>query len=270
MKTFLAAAAVTLCALALPAQTASAATAQAANPVKALKAQLAPGKGVKIVESSSITVDFSVDEQAMQVQVNTRSTGTLAFGKGTVRGADLRVSMSSRQKAASPPYRVVAEGKNAYVTNPGIAKALPAGRSWIQARTSERENSLLDMGVTPADLQFMLDNSAEVTTGEYAGTAKLADFRHDKSAGEGDVEFQLYFDKNNLLTRAIVDTTTYPDGDSTSYDKMAFHTDTRFSGWGATVKINPPAPGKVISEKKLDAKTRKAVIKAGYPDVGPF
>ena len=40
--------------------------------------------------------------------------------------------------------------------------------------------------------------------------------------------------------------------------------------WGVKVKIAAPAAGKVTSEKKLDAKTRKAVMKAGYPESGPF
>ncbi|UBU15966.1 hypothetical protein [Nonomuraea gerenzanensis] len=238
--------------------------------MKALKAQLIPGKGVKLTQSSSVTLDFTVDDQSMQVQVNTRTVGTLAFGKGSVRSADLRVAMSTRQQKADPPYRVIAEGRNAYVTNSGIARALPQGRSWVQARTSERRNPLLDLGITPADLQFMLDNSSQVAAGEYAGTATLAEFRRDKSAGEGNVEFRLYFDKRNLLTRTVIDSTTSPDDDSTAYDQMAFHTDTKYSGWGVKVKITPPAAGKVISEKKLDAKTRKAVIKAGYPESGPF
>ncbi|MFI7222757.1 hypothetical protein ACIBO5_05990 [Nonomuraea angiospora] len=275
MKLFfagLAATAVTVCTVAVPAQAASVASVQAApvNPVKALKAQLAPGKGVKITESSGITLDFTADDQAMQVQVNTHTAGTLAFGKGNVVAADLRIRMSSRQKRSNPPYRVIAEGRNAYVTNAGIAKALPSGLSWIQSKTSARENTLLNSGVTPAELQFMVDNASEVATGHYKGTATLADFRHDKSAGEGNVEFHLYFDARNLLTRTVVDTTTYPDDDTSAYDQMAFHTDTRYSGWGAKVKIAAPAAGKVINEKKLDPKTRKAVIKAGYPESGPF
>ncbi|MGW0199369.1 hypothetical protein [Nonomuraea sp. NPDC003201] len=275
MKLFFAglvATAAAVCAVAVPAQAASVASVQAApvNPVKALKAQLVPGKGVKITESSGITLDFTADDQAMQVQVNTNTVGTLAFGKGNVAAADLRVRMSSRQKKPNPPYRVIAEGRNAYVTNAGIAKALPSGLSWIQSKASGHDNALLNVGVTPAELQFMLDNASEVATGQYQGTATLAEFRHDKSAGEGKVEFHLYFDEHNLLTRTVVDTTTYPDDDTTAYDQMAFHTDTKYSGWGTKVKIAEPAAGKVISEKKLNAKTRKAVIKAGYPESGPF
>lgn len=271
MKHFFAglvAAAVAVCAIAVPAQAASLQAAPA-DQVKALKAQLVAGKGVKISESSSITVDFTANDQAMQVQVTTRTVGTLAFGKGKVAAADLRLRMSSRQSGSEPPYRVIAEGRNAYVTNPGIAKALPSGRSWVQSKTSGRENSVLNLGVTPAELQYMLDNAQEVTTGEYEGTATLADFRQDKS-GEGNVEFHLYFDKHNLLTRTVIDTTAYPRGDSTSFDQMVFHTDTKYSGWGAKVKITAPAASKVISEKKLNAKTLKAVIKAGYPEGGPF
>ncbi|MFF4418066.1 hypothetical protein ACFYY8_36540 [Streptosporangium sp. NPDC001559] len=258
--------------VAVPAQAASVTTVQAApvDPVKALKAQLVPGKGVKITDSSSITVDFTVDDRAMQVQVNTRTAGAVAFGKGNVAAVDLRVRTSSRQKGSNPPYRVIAEGKNAYVTNTGIARALPSGRSWIQSKASGRENAVLNVGATPAELRFMLDNASEVATGEYQGTAKLTDFRHDKSAGEGDVEFHLYFDEHNLLTRTVVDTTAYPDSGSSAYDQMAFHTDTRYSGWGTKVKIAAPVAGKVVSEKKLDAKTRKAVTKAGYPEGGPF
>ncbi|MFC4111717.1 hypothetical protein [Nonomuraea zeae] len=275
MKLFFAgliATAVTVSAVAVPAQAASVASVQAApvDPVKALKAQLVPGKGVKVTESSGITVDFTVDDQTMQVRVNTRTVGTLAFGKGNVAAADLSVRTSSRPKVTRAPYRVIAEGKNAYVTNAGIANALPSGRSWIQSKTSARENVILDMGVTPADLKFMLSNASEVATGEYEGTATLAEFRHDKSAGEGDVKFHLYFDKRNLLTRSVVDTTILPDGDTTAYDQMIFHSDTKYSGWGAKVKISAPPAGKVISEKRLNAKTRKAVIKAGYPETGPF
>ncbi|MEV4352965.1 hypothetical protein ACWEPL_15470 [Nonomuraea sp. NPDC004186] len=275
MKLFFAglvATAAAVCAVAVPAQATSVASVQAApvNPVKALKAQLVPGKGVKINESSGITLDFTADDQAMQVQVNTNTVGTLAFGKGNVAAADLRVRMSSRQKKPNPPYRVIAEGRNAYVTNAGIAKALPSGLSWIQSKASGRDNALLNVGVTPAELQFMLDNASEVATGQYQGTATLAEFRHDKSAGEGNVEFHLYFDEHNQLTRTVVDTTTFPDDDTTAYDQMAFHTDTKYSGWGAKVKIAAPAASKVISEKKLNAKTRKAVIKAGYPESGPF
>ncbi|MEV0235260.1 hypothetical protein [Nonomuraea sp. NPDC050786] len=271
MKLFFATAAA-VCAMALPAQAASAASVQAApvDPVKAMKAQLVTGKGVKITESSGITLDFTADDRAMQVQVSTQTVGTLAFDKGNVAAADLHVRMSSRQKAPNPPYRVIAEGRNAYVTNAGIAKALPSGRSWIQSKASGRGNAVLDIGVTPAELKFMLDNASEVATGQYQGTAKLADFRHDKSAGEGNVEFHLYFNAQNLLTRTVVDTTAYPDDDSTAYDQMVFHTDTRYSGWGAKVKIAAPPAGKVISEKKLNAKTRTAVIKAGYPETGPF
>ncbi|MGI5493257.1 hypothetical protein [Microtetraspora malaysiensis] len=275
MKLFftgLVAMAAAVCAVAEPAQAASVASVQAApvDPVKALKAHLVPGKGVKITESSGITLDFTANDQAMQVQVNTRTVGTLAFGKGNVAAADLRVSMSSRQKGPNLPYRVIAEGRNAYVTNAGIAKALPSGRSWIQSKASGHENAVLHKGVTPAELQFMLNNASEVATGEYQGTATLADFRHDKSAGEGNVEFHLYFDEHNLLTRTVVDTTAYPNGDTTAYDQMVFHTDTKYSGWDAKVKVAAPAASQVISEKKLNAKTRKAVIKAGYPENGPF
>lgn len=275
MKLFFAglvATAAAVCAVAVPAQAESVASVQAApvDPLKALKAQLVPGKGVKITELSSITLDFTSNDQAMQVQVNTRTVGTLAFAKGNVATADLRVRMSSRQKGPNPPYRIIAEGRNAYVTNAGIAKALPSGRSWIQSKASGPENAVLNVGVTPTELQFMLDKASEVATGQYEGTATLTDFRHDKSAGKGNVEFHLYFDEHNLLTRTVVDTTTYPDDDSTAYDQMAFHTDTKYSGWGAKVKIAAPAASKVISEKKLNAKTRKAVIKAGYPESGPF
>ncbi|MFI6886360.1 hypothetical protein [Streptosporangium canum] len=275
MKLFFAglvATATAVCAVAVPAQAASVASVQVApaNPVKALKAQLVPGKGVKITESSGITLDFTVDDRAMQVQVSTRTVGVLAFGKGNVAAADLRVRMSSRQKRSDPPYRVIAEGRNAYVTNAGIAKALPSGLSWIQSKASGRENAILRMGVTPADLRFMLDNASEVAAGQYQGTATLADFQHDKSAGEGNVEFRLYFDEHNLLTRTVVDTTAYPDGDTPAYDQMVFHTDTKYSDWGTKVKIAAPAADKVISEKKLNAKIRKAVIKAGYPENGPF
>ncbi|NRQ30713.1 hypothetical protein HII36_02525 [Nonomuraea sp. NN258] len=276
MKLFLAglvAAAAAMSTVAVPAQSAPVASAQAAasaDPVKALKAQLVAGKGVKITETSSITVDATIDGQSMQVKVSTRTAGALAFGKGKVAAADLRVRMSSRVNGSRPSYRVVAEGRNAYVTNPGIAKALPSGRSWVHEKTSERENSILTNGITPADLQFMLKNSTMVTTGEYEGTASLVDFQQDKNAGEGTVEFRLYFDKNNLLTRTVVNSTTYPDEGSSAYDQMIFRTDTRYSGWGAKVKITAPAAAKVISEKKLNAKTRKAVVKAGYPDGGPF
>ena len=185
MKLFFAGLVVTaaaLSAVAIPAQAASVASVQAApvDLVKALKAQLVPGKGVKITESSGITLDFTVDDRAMQVQVNTRTDGTLAFGKGNAAAADLRVRMSSRRKGPNPPYRVIAKGRNAYVTNAGIAKALPSGRSWIQSKASGHENAVLDVGVTPAELQFMLDNASEVATGEYQGTATLADFRHEQ------------------------------------------------------------------------------------------
>jgi hypothetical protein len=276
MKLFfagLAATTVAMCAVAVPAQAAPVASVQTApvDPVKALKAQLVPGKGVKITESTSITLDFTVEDRAMQVKVTTRTAGAAAFGKGgKVAATDVRVRMSSRLKGDSPPYRVIAVGTNGYVTNAGIAKALPAGRSWIHSKTDERENAALGLGITPAELRFMVNNASEVTTGEYQGTATLTDFRNDKSAGEGNVEFRLYFDERNLLTRTVVDTTAYPDADASGYDQMVFHTDTRYSGWGAKVKIAAPAAGKVISEKKLNAKTRKAVIKAGYPDTGPF
>ncbi|MER6950707.1 hypothetical protein ABT294_42485 [Nonomuraea sp. NPDC000554] len=265
----LVATAATVCAVAVPAQAASVQAAPV-DLVKTLKAQLVPGKGVKINQSSDITLDFTANDQAMQVKVSTRTFGTLAFGKGNAAAADLRIRMSSRQKGPNPPYRVIAEGRNAYVTNAGIAKALPSGRPWIQSKTSGHENAVLNVGVTPTELQFMLDNASEVATGEYQGTATLADFRHDKSAGEGNVEFHLYFDAHNLLTRTVVDTTAYPDGDTTAYDQMVFHTDTKYSDWGVKVKIAAPAANKVISETKLNAKTRKAVIKAGYPESGPF
>ncbi|NUR25081.1 MAG: hypothetical protein HOV83_04410, partial [Catenulispora sp.] len=99
----------------------------------------------------------------------------------------------------------------------------------------------------------------------------LAAFRHDKSVGDGDMQFHLYFDKNNLLTRTVVDSTTLPDEDAaTAYDQMVFHTDTRYTGWGTKVKVTIPAAGRVISEKKLTPKARRAVIKAGYPEHGPF
>ncbi|MDP9866562.1 MULTISPECIES: hypothetical protein [Streptosporangium] len=274
MKLFFAglvATAAAVSAVAVPAQAASVASVQAApvDPVKALKAQLVPGRGVKITESSGIILDFTADDRAMQIRVNTRTVGTLAFGKGNAAAADLRVRMSSPQKGSNPPYRVIAEGRNAYVTNAGIAKALPSGRSWIQSKASGHRNAVPDI-VTPAELKFMLDNASEVATGEYQGTATLADFQHDRSAGEGSVEFRLYFDEHNLLTHTVVDTTTYPDDDTMAYDQMVFHTDTKYSGWGTKVKIAAPAASKVISEKKLNAKTLKAAIKAGYPESGPF
>ena len=270
MKLFFAglvATAAAVCAVAVPAQAESVASVQAApvDPLKALKAQLVPGKGVKITELSSITLDFTSNDQAMQVQVNTRTVGTLAFAKGNVATADLRVRMSSRQKGPNPPYRIIAEGRNAYVTNAGIAKALPS----VVPGSSRRPVGPKTLSSTSASLQR---NCSSCWTRHQKVAPANMSTPHSLTSGTTSppgkaTSSSACTSMNTTCSPAqSIDTTTYPDDDSTAYDQMAFHTDTKYSGWGAKVKIAAPAASKVISEKKLNAKTRKAVIKAGYPE----
>jgi hypothetical protein len=212
-----------------------------ANPVKALKKQFSPGHGVRVAETSRTYVNGK--EGAV-----TRTTGSFAFGASGVVASDLSNRIKTPKGAKESTYNVLASartvsvGGHTYARGGLFAAELPEGKKWVRyeggsAGTTSQLINILD----PRVLKGVLAK-AKPSKGDYRGTItvkELVGLSGDKLGGELGkikVSFLLDADSRGLITRVVSDWTI--DFGILGASKSV--TDTRYTGWGAKIKIVAP------------------------------
>ncbi len=233
------------------------APAQAApiNPVESVKKQLSPGHGVRISMTSRSFTDGKPN-------VVTRVTGSLAFGRSGVVASDLSLRYTSGKGAKKSDKdfiaslhssRTIAIGEQAYTQGGIHFTNLPEGKRWV--RSSARHVSDLSplIDVFDAELLKKLVADAKQVNGDYRGTITIKDLARsrgqkvDDRAGKVKVGYLLDIDSKGLVSRTVSDYTVNYGVLGSSRN----HTETRFTGWGAKVKIKAPPESQWIDAKDL-------------------
>ncbi|GAA3444167.1 hypothetical protein [Planomonospora venezuelensis] len=264
---------VSAAALAVPALT-SAAHAQAADPLTALKSQFGTGRGVSFSETTKAALDG-------ERRVTASRTGVLQFGRSGITAYDhtakTRIKRSDVEaltedsesvlakmlRGLSRPERVVRVNNAYYLSGGAFGEFLPADKTWL--RFPEATN-----GVTGSMSQLV--NVAEPTTlkallaratkqaGGYTGKTTFGELykvspwfrasvmdRPSAKEAKTVVTWKLSLGSDQLATRL---TTSYTERSGS--DKMVVTVETRYTGWGSKVTVKAPAAGETATIDELE------------------
>ncbi|WP_329083662.1 hypothetical protein [Streptosporangium sp. NBC_01469] len=229
-----------------------------ADPVKALKSQFVPGKGVKFADLTTMIEDG-------EGKPYLRRTGSFQFGRGGIVASDISSKSSGAADEGSTlsvSGRTIRVGTTSYSQGGTYRDQMPRGKSWYKdpdGMTGGVDGwfSQLVNVAEPATLASLLKGAKKTRT-TYSGTttfgrlAKVSPwFRATlplRSSDKTVVTFKLTVDRNRLPQRL---TTSFPVTgifDSTGWEGKTISVETRFTGWGAKVSIKAPPANKVTTK----------------------
>ncbi|TYB61880.1 hypothetical protein FXF51_27855 [Nonomuraea sp. PA05] len=220
------------------------------DPVKSLREQFAEGRGVRVSETTR-----GKTSKVKEVPP-TRTTGTIEFGTSGAVDYDL----TSRWKAgpSSEELQAIKVGRHTYVRGFEWGP-MPEGKKWIRFTPGEaswgndgqRGDQVVDV-FNPRILRAMLAKATVRKGGEYRGVLTGNDLYGKYSYAEfTKVSYRLFLDRRGLPIRLITEYTskwTDTNGKNT-YRPVV---DTRYTGYGAKVKITPPPADEVVGFKDLE------------------
>jgi hypothetical protein len=234
---------------------ASTATAQASDPVSALRSQFTTGLGVK-------TVDTTKMRRGDGNAVVAKRTGVFQFGTSgilasdhtaqlRIKASDLGLSEASTTgeddeltkalTGMSKPERVVRIKNATYISGGMFGEFLPADKTWLRFDTAAGFTGSLSQLVNvaePSTLKALLSHAAVKQAGTYAGKITFGELykvspwfrvslgeRPSGRAAKIAVSWKLYLGADKLAKRL---TTSYP-----ADTKDAVTIDTSYTGWGS-------------------------------------
>ncbi|MGW5156574.1 hypothetical protein ACWEPN_13935 [Nonomuraea wenchangensis] len=227
-----------LAALTVPALPAHAAP---KDPVKALKATIVPGHGVRY--TGSVTWKDGTDERGAR-----DLKGAFQFGKKGVAAFDIT------RKDGDEEQRVIGIGKTGYYSGGVIGGLLPEGKTWYKEKNRGMPDSWSQF-INPAEtktLARLLKNgttkgntvSGSITLKELKAVSTWVSAARLGNEHDGvKISYTLTLSSAGLVNRV---TSTYAlTEDGTIYTTTV---DTRYTGWGSKVSIKAPAPSTVTSK----------------------
>ncbi|WP_327585644.1 hypothetical protein OHA25_00180 [Nonomuraea sp. NBC_00507] len=238
------------------------------NPVVAVKKHLAPGKGVKFTERT--TLDVEGDRK-----IFVRRSGTLQFSKSGIAASDstgkFNISLKDLGadaddapellKALASPERTIRVGTTSYLSGGMWATLLPEGKNWFKHPKGPTGGvtGIYSQPVNlaePATLKTLF-KSAKPASGGYAGKITVGDLwkvspwfratglsKPSAKALKSTISWRLAVNSAGLPTRLV---STFPMS-ALSGGKGSVSVDTRFSGWGTAVSIKAPPADEVATE----------------------
>jgi len=238
-------------ALAVAATLVTVAPAQAApvSPVKALKKQLSPGHGVRISETSHTSSGKS--------KVTAVTTGVLEFGKSRVIASELKTRYKGAAGAGFSPARTISVGGYTYARGGVFSESLPEGKKWTRYTGAPITSSNQLIDIFDAKVLKVVLAKAKVVKGDYQGviTAKeLLKLHGQKVSGEVGrikIKYVLDTDAKGLVSR-VTTGYTVNFGVLGSVKSLI---ETRFTGWGARIKVKAPPKSQWIDVKDLGEDT---------------
>ncbi|WP_043639335.1 hypothetical protein [Nonomuraea candida] len=229
---------------AAPAQAAptQAGPAQAApkDPVAALKAKLAPGRGVHFTD----TVTWS---DGTNSQGTRDSKGSFQFGEKGVVGFDFSWKYGDEQR------RTIAIGKTAYHSGGVYARLMPEGKTWFKRAGGGMPDSWAQF-INPAEPKTLakLIGNGSTKGRSVTGTITVKELRKvsDWVARAGirkedhgvKVDYTLTLAASGLVSRVQSTYAIKVEG-----EPNIVTVDSRYTGWGGKVSIKAPAPGTVTT-----------------------
>ncbi|GAA2891647.1 hypothetical protein GCM10010517_56020 [Streptosporangium fragile] len=251
------------------------ASAQAADPVTALKKQISNGRGVTFVDTTKVTTSYDSGVFAQR-------RGSMQPGASGIKASDqttkLRITASDVKALSegmdeedaklmaglAKPERVVRIKDVSYISGGIFGQLLPEGKTWLQLPGGSLGNtgrlSQLVNVAEPATLKALLAHAVVKRPTAYAGKITFgelykvspwfrAGFLTTPTGKQAKtvVDWKLYLGADGLAKRL---TTTYP-GTPLGAKDTTLTVDTRYSGWGSEVTVKAPPADQVATQKDL-------------------
>ncbi|QYC38205.1 hypothetical protein Nocox_02870 [Nonomuraea coxensis DSM 45129] len=219
------------------------------DPVRALKAKLVAGHGVRFTETTTL-VDGS-DKQVLQ-----RRTGTFQFSRKGVAASDI----TAKGLQGMGPERVITIGKTSYLSGGLWADKLPSGKRWYRVGGLHGSGGYNGQVINPVEPGTL---AALVKKGKRAGNALTGTITFkelDKVSpwfaasiplryhDDTKVSYRLTLSGAGLVTRVTSSYAATGVFDISAFDGKTMTIDTRFTSWGRRVSVKAPAPATVSTE----------------------
>ncbi|WP_326826061.1 hypothetical protein [Streptosporangium sp. NBC_01756] len=241
-----------------------------ADPVDALRSQMAGNGGVRFVKTAVDTLEDRSDVPSWMTKdkhkITFRGNGTVQFGGGKVTATDV----TSRNSHVGPdkPLRFVTFEGRSYMSG-WLTRPLPAGKEWV---LSEDDKTWPEMDIgrirlaDPATLRAVLATTTarrpggvydgtrttlyegKVTFGElsraYPGFRLISDGKPTAKDLKIEVSWRLWIGEDQLVRRAWSSWTEPFLKVINEY--VSTVTDVRLTGWGAATRVLPPSDEQVV------------------------
>lgn len=231
--------------------TAAPAQATPKDPVRALKAQLVTGHGVRFTETTTL-VDGD-DKTAFQ-----RRSGTFQFGGKGLAASDISAVLLAK---GSEKERAITIGRTTYVSGGPWKDQLPEGKTWYRAGNMPGGGSgFYGQVINPAEAKTLatLVKRAKRAGSRYTGKITFKELdklspwfgasvplrMHDDTK----VTYTLTVNGAGLVSRVTSSYAATGVFDANGLDGKTFTIDSRFTGWGKKVSIKAPDPDKVAGK----------------------
>ncbi|MGW0594397.1 hypothetical protein [Streptosporangium sp. NPDC002607] len=261
---------------------ASAAHAQAADPITALKGQLKNGHGVTYVDilktqgSSKNTIaghrkgelqfstsGISASDHTTQLRFD---EGAFEFGtgEGGTEETEEQKKFSKLLAGLAEPERVVRVKKKAYLSGGAFGQFLPQDKPWLgypgdTLGVTGSMGQLINVA-EPATLKTLLAHATVKKPTAYAGKITFGELQkvspwfrasHDGGKLSGEqakttINWKLFLNADRLPARLATSYTQFSSGPTWTVD-------TRYTDWGSKVTIDAPPADQVATVKELQA-----------------
>ncbi|GAA0411624.1 hypothetical protein Acor_15550 [Acrocarpospora corrugata] len=239
-----------------------------ADPVKALKARFATGKGVKV----SNLLKISAGGQALATM---REVGLVGFGRSGVAATDIRdkaqyskvfldaLPEADREKLrkAAGVTRMISTLQYSYISGARVREYLPPGKTWVRKFSAGAfPGSLLVNPFEPRTLDEIIDRASSRQGSVIKGrisSVKLArvspSFRSifgeggkTREGATAKVNYTVWLDARGQVKRVYATMTV-----SVADTSLTYASDGRVSGWGGKVVISEPPASSSVDEGQL-------------------
>ncbi|MFC4111762.1 hypothetical protein [Nonomuraea zeae] len=232
--------------------TATPAQAAPVDPVKALKKQFVSGHGVRISETTRVTVDGKTSTAG-------KTTGTFEFGKSGVVASDLKNRAPGGVSSSLAPPHIITVGGHSYAQGSLFSEELPEGKKWVRysgVASGGTFNQILDI-FDPKVLKTLVSHAKSFKSSTYKGSLTYSELskaygqKISGKIGKIKIDYSLIVNSKGLVTHLKSGWTM----DFGILGKTRSTTESRYTGWGSKVKIKAPAEDLWIDVKDLGEDT---------------
>ncbi|MEU4830671.1 hypothetical protein [Streptosporangium sp. NPDC023615] len=243
------------------------ARAAAPDPVKALRAQVVPGRGVKV----SLVTHLSMDGERFAttrtdrvagfreggvVETDDSSTFSFRLDAGALKGPKAK---EAREKAREEmkeytlfPSLFIRTREATYASGGELIGRLPPGKKWVRGWSDafSPADTTIDL-LTPGTLRALLATASSVGPRSARGAIPVTGipgrpFGGFPGSGE-KAAWALWFDDRGRVTRL---TATFSQRTNDDY-VLGSRSDIRFSGWGSRLTVESPPEHLVVEAEDL-------------------
>ncbi|TMS00717.1 hypothetical protein [Nonomuraea basaltis] len=238
------------------------------DPVKVLKAELAPGKAVNVQATAKVTYGRGMSAaSALEGTIGFGTRGPIAadlaqtvqYSENLLRGL-MKTFPEETEALQEGPTRMISSGHVSYVSGPVVDDALPKDTSWVRYRDADMpaSNLLLEI-LEPATLKTLLAHRTSSRDGVVKGSIKATKLAavstsfasrigmRSKSGRDGKISYTLWLGPNGLVERLSAKAVL-----PFSKSSIQIESETRYSDWGRQVTVLLPLEGDVIDQTEVE------------------